>query len=894
MPLRPGIRRLLRLRPANITEERSEVDAEMQLHIDLRAEQLMGEGMEADAARGEARRMFVHSTETMNALYTIAENRNQRMRIQERWESWQQDVRYAARGLLRDPLLTVFIVVTLALGVGGNVTAFGLVERLLMRGPAHIGEPERLVLLYARVPEGTSTETSSWIPYAIYRNLHSGLTTLDSVGAFRVGESLVGRGRAARKTRVGRSMGAYFGALGVQPLRGRFLRSDEDVSTSGLLAIISEDLWRAEYAADPAILGKSIFIEDEEHTIIGVAPAGFAGIDMRRVDVWAPADARTAGWTNWHIIGRLPAGGTIAAISAQAHAVHRNTRQSGPAWMREAEIFAAPIGNDDRGREPLEATMARWLAIVSGIILLITFANVVNLLIVRVTRHRRELAVRVALGAGRARVMRLLALEGVLLALASGVASLLVARAVEPIVRRALFADEAAWTFRLVDAPVLITLFVIMLITAIVVGVIPALQAGDPNLASALRSARQGSPTHSRVRSALTIAQAALSVVLLVGAGLFVKSLANVRSLDLGADADEVIVAVPEVPLPPRRSDAIFDYIKNEPVQSRRWVNAVRVLPGVASASIAVGLPLDGGSYSANLFNAAGDSIPTRSGLGPYASVVTTDYFATVGTAIVRGRAFDDRDREGSELVIIVNETLAQRFWPGRDPIGECVFVGRRDLPCRRVVGVAQDVHRVGLSEDRTAQFYLVLGQPSFFAGAAIVVRPNAAAPVTWEAIQKAMLDADATLLAVNMQLLVHRLNGEMRPLRLGMVTFGLSATLALLVAVLGLYSVMSYLVAWRTREIGVRVALGATNRQITRLVVASGTTLAAAGTVLGLAVMIPAGRLLEPHLFQTSSRDPLVFAAVAAALLIVALLAGWIPALRALRINPTEALRAE
>jgi predicted permease len=873
-----------------------DVDEEVRLHLELRVEELVREGWDGAAAQAEARRRFAREGETLRLLYEAARDRNQYMRMRQRWEGLVQDARYAARGLLRDPVLALFIVIMLALGVGANVTAFSLVDRLLLRGPEHVLEEDRLVRMYARVPTAAGEETSSWIPYAAYRALSAGMTRFSAVGAYRVSEARAGRGLDARKIRLGQTTGAFFAVLGVQPLRGRFFAAQEDAARTGPLAVLSESVWRSDYGGEPSVLGATIVIDDQPHTIVGVAPAGFSGTELRRVDAWVLADSRTIRNVNWNTVGRLRPGVAIAAASAEARAVHARTSGSGPRWMREAMMFGAPIRFDATGREPLEATMARWLAAVSTIILLITFANIVNLLLVRLSRQRRELAIRVALGSGRARVMRLLVIQGVLLAVASGVASLLVARVVEPMVRTALFADEAAWTFSLSDARVLGTLLVIIVVTGVVVGIVPALRAGSPQITAALRTGGQGGPGSSRTRSALTVLQAALSVVLLVGAGLFVRSLANVRALDLGVDPERVIAITAEQDRRAVPTEAgIRDFAAHERALYRRLLEAVRRLPGVERAGIALGMPFDGGSFGANVWVPGMDSVPVLSFRGPYISAVTSDYFSTMGTRLVRGRVFTESDREGSEPVAIAGETMARTLWPDRDAVGACFRFGFATAPCARIVGVVADVHRLGLRAEQSLQYYVPLGQTGgMFAGATLVVRGTRSAPVSMATLRKTIFETEPTVRSVEMALLSSRLDGELRPLRLGMLTFGLSGGLALLVAVLGLYSLMSYMVAWRTREIGVRLALGASNVQLTRLVVGSGTALAALGVLIGLALTLAGAPLLQPHLFDASALDPVVLAVVAAVLLMVALLAGWLPARRALRISPTESLRAE
>ena len=886
---RAGIRRLLRVRGYMMRDSVREVDDEIELHVELRTSELIRQGLDAESAAAQARALFALDARTLDALYATAMERDDRMRKRERLESVAHDVRYAMRSLLHDPVLTGFIVVTLALGVGANITAFSLVDRLLLRGPAHVVDAERVVRLYGEVDfAGRGKRTSSYIPYAAYLQFR-GMASFEQVGAYNVAERAVGTGADARRVRTGEVLGAFFLLLGVQPATGRLFDDGDDAAVSGELAVISHDFWQSRYGGDVGVAGGTINVESVAHTIIGVTPAGFTGTEPRRVAVWTLGSSARAGTRNWNIIGRLRPGANANAAGAEATAMHEPETTGSFTWFRDARIFAGSLNRDIDGRMPVEATLARWLAAVTLLILLIAFANVINLLLVRVARRRRELAVRISLGAGRTRVMRLIATEGALLALASGAASLLVARIMDPAVRRALFAGEASWTFAFNDWRLLGIGAAIVLATALCVGIVPAWQAGDHRLTHTLRGRQQMAPADSRLRAVLTVLQAAFSVVLLVGAGLFLRSLANVKAVDLGVDAERVITA--EATLP---AVAFNRYAETERAVYRRLEEAVARAPGVERVAIAIGLPLDGGSFSAGVWVPGRDSIPAMPGGGPHVSTVTASYFDVMGTRILRGRAFTDADREGTEPIVIVNETLARALWADGNALDQCVHIGDVSSPCSRVVGIAEDVHRTGLREEASFQYYIPLGQQDMFAGARLVVRPVPGNRLTWDALRQTIVDADPAVRAVEIRTLIESLAGEMRPLRLGTVTFGISSALALVVAVLGMYSLMSYLVAWRTHEIGVRTALGAQRSDIVGLVLRSGFLLAATGVILGLCLAIIGGRWLEPHLFETSTRDTGVLLAVATGILATAAVAGWIPARRATQISPTEALRAE
>ena len=811
------------------------------------------------------------------------------MRMRERLESVGSDLRHALRSLVRDPVVTGFIVVTLALGVGANVTAFGLFDRLLLRGPAQVEDAGRVVRLYGEVEmAGRGRRTSSYIPYSAYLQFR-GLASFERVGAYTVGERVVGRGAGARRLRVGQVLGGYFPLLGVKPAVGRLFGDGEDAAESGELAVIDYELWQSRYGGAADVPGQTIEVEDVAHMIVGVTPRGFTGTGPRRVPVWILGSSATAGTRNWNIIGRLRPGATVAAAGAEAMAAHRPDATGPFAWFRDARIFAASLDRGVDGRLPVEATLAGWLAGVTLVILLITFANVVNLLLVRLARRRRELAVRISLGSGRARVMRLIALEGGLLALAGGVASLLVARLMEPALRHALFADEAGWTFALSDWRLLGIAGGIVLATALCIGVVPAWLAADSRLTQLMRGGRHAAPANSRTRATITVVQAAFSVVLLCGAGLFLRSLAHVRAVDLGVDADRVLTANAML-----ARMAPGEYAERERAVYGRLEEAVGRVPGVAGAAIAIGLPLDGGSFSAGVLVPGRDSIPAMPGGGPYVSTVSAPYFEVVGTPIVRGRPFTESDHEGSEPVVIVNETMARTLWPDGDALERCFHIDRASNPCARIVGIVADVHRTGLRERPSFQYYVPLGQQSMFAGAALIIRPEPGARLSWETLRLTIAEADPSVRAVEIQPLSAELAGDTRPMRLGTITFGISGSLAFVVAALGLYGLLSYLVAWRTHEIGVRTALGATGSSIVGLVLRSGLALAATGVAIGLGLALAVGRWLQPYLFETSTRDAGVLLVVAATVLATAALAGWLPARRASRISPSEALRIE
>jgi predicted permease len=896
--LRPGVRRLFRLDVWRRRDAERDLRDEMEMHIALRAEQLERDGTPRSQAREEARRLFALHDSTIEALYAAARDRNQHMRSQEQWEAVWQDVRYAARRLTREPATTAFIVCTLALGIGINVTAFNIVDRVLLSGPQYVREPARLVRLYSRVDQPPlGQQTTPWLPYTAFTALRDGMRSAEGVGAYRVGDAMVGSGAASEMRRVSLMSPEMFPLLGVRPLMGRFFAPDEDAAT---VVVLGERFWTSELGGDPTILGKTLAIDDVPHTVIGVAPAGFTGVQLQRVDAWTPISRVARNSQNMNVVARLRAGATLDAAIADAVQLRPQIEATLPTWagwLKGAQYLAAPIGYDDTARESFESVMARWLAAISAMILLISCANVANLLLARLARRRRELAVRVALGSGRARVIRLLALEGFLLAFAAAIASIIVIALVQPVVQQALF-PTGAWAFRLADLRILGAIVAIAMLSGLLVAVVPAIQAGRAIVADALRGGNRDGETRSVLRSGLTILQAMLSAVLLIGAGLFLRSLQRVNDVNLGMEADRVLrVELRYARMPRLAGESFSDWIARqsgaERARHRSLVEVARRLPSVERAAVSVGVPFYG-SFTVGLWVPGRDSIPALPGGGPYITAVGPEYFATIGTPILEGRAFDASDREESEAVVIVNGTMARALWPDVSSIGQCVHIQSRTSACARVVGVAADIHRSGLREEPSMQYYVPIGQERGFSGSFLLVRPRGAPTASWTPLREALQQADPAIRSIDVGVLSEGLDGEMRPFQLGMTAFGLGALLALVVAALGLYGIMAHAVAWRRHEIGVRMALGARPRAIAGLVVSRGTRLATIGIAGGLVLALAARPWLEPRLFETSARDPVVLVGVVVLLEVVALLAGWIPARRAVAVSPTEALRAE
>lgn len=911
MLIRPGVRRLFRLALHRPDLVERDVDAEIRLHLELRTERLVRAGLSPNEARREALRRFGPVDRARRTLRKSASRRDTTMRVREWIDGLRQDARYAARTLLRERMFAAFVVATLGLGIGANATMFGIVDRLLLRGPEHVRDPERVTRFYVtETPPGMGEFTGSTVGYVTYASLRQRAHSFDGVAGYAVNDAIAGHGRDARSIRAGYATWDFFPLLGVHPQLGRFFGEDDDrASGAEHVVVLSSGLWQRAYGSDRSAVGRTLTIGDEPYTIIGVAPKGFTGAELARVDLWIPMSIFAArmgdDWaTTWssqwmQVIGRLKPGVTREQASADATAAYRQSYVGTDRTTREGRLSVAPLSFNGHAKESAETAISRWLLGVAVIVLLIACSNVGNLLLARATARRREVAVRLALGAGRGRLIRLLFVEGMLLAIAGGGAGLVIAQWSGQFARVVLLPD-VEWTTSPVDVRVLVFAAAVALATGVLIALVPALQASRPDLTVALKAGgSEGSTRGSTLRGALTVAQAALSVVLLVGAGLFVRSLANVRALDLGMQPDRVLAVSVSWP---RVSEHVSEAeLNGERVRRKeffaRAVEQVRHLPGVEHASLALGLPFQS-SYGIPLRVPGRDSLPRLKGGSPRITPVAGDYFATVGTPVLRGRAFTAADRAGGEHVTIVSATMARTLWPAQDAIGKCLIIGADTMPCSRVVGVVADTRRFRLREEPSIHCYVPLGQSGFLErtllGQTLLVRPRGDPATMIAPVRRLLLATDPAIVYVDAQPLQQAIDPQVRPWRLGATVFSAFGFLALAVAAVGLYSVISYVVAQRTREIGVRIALGARSSDILGLIVRQGIGTAALGIAIGIVLALVAGRSIEPLLFETSPRNPVVIGIVAIVLLLVAAVASLVPALRAKHIDPMVALRAD
>jgi predicted permease len=826
-------------------------------------------------------------------------------------------VKYAARGLRRKPGFTAAVVLTLGLGIGANATMFSIVDRLLFRPPAYIQAPERV----HRVNLAVSTERdgefiNGTMSYKRYVELSEWTTTLDVTAAFTSPRPAVGVGEAAREMPVGAVSSTFWKLFDARPVIGRFFTADEDRAPNGtFVAVLGYGYWQASYGGRSDVLGQSLTVGSQAYTIIGVAPSGFMGVALTAPAAFIPITAfagtqfsarmdgpftgrRTSNYHDAHniqwmeMLARRKPGVSLAAATADLSNAYRRSyiaHKAASPRIRATELakpraIAAPVMRERGPNQGGDSKVATWLVGVAAIVLLIACANVGNLLLARAFARRREVAVRLALGVSRGRLLRQLVTESLLLAGLGAVAGLALAQWGGGVLRGALL-ENVDWPSAFGDARVLLFTGGAAIVAGLLTGIAPAFHAGRGDIASTLKAgAREGTYQRSRTRLSLLIVQGALSVVLLVGAGLFVRSLRNVQTLDLGYDGTRVMYAEVKmrgVKLDSTGSDAL----------RQRLLDAARSLPFVESASRTVTVPF-WISMTQDLYVAGIDSV---SRLGDfYSHVVSPEYFETMGTALRRGRAFTAADVPNAPRVMVVSESMGRKLWPAGDPIGQCVRIGADTMPCTSVVGVVQDTKRGSLSEDDGLQYYLPIEQLGSGQGGGLFVRARGDATPWTDALRRELQKAMPGVSYVTVTPLEEILGSQTRSWKLGATMFTVFGLLALLVAAVGLYSVIAYNVAQRTHELGVRVALGAQSPDVVRLVVGEGVRVSVIGIAIGSVVALGAARYVGPLLFDVSPKDPVVFSIVAAVLLAVALLASFVPALRASRVDPSVALRAD
>ena len=832
-------------------------------------------------------------------------------------ESLRRDLAYALRSLARAPGFTAMAVLTLALGVGANGAVFSLLDRIFGQPPAGLEAPEALRRLYFELPDHPAEPGMiwGWFNYPALSVVDQAMSAggADVAGWMPSEERTVRHEGVPVSARTAYVTADYFSVLGVGAAHGRLFASDEaGMEVTRPLAVISHAFWERVFDRDPGVVGRVMTLASGEQrgrpildtstfTVIGVTAEGFTGLDLGYTDLflhastfrWPGTDDRpwytSPGGNFFRAVARLPSTSEDEPFEERAGEAYRawarvepGVSSSAPtALLRTGSVIEARgVGRLARpGEEQQAIAISVRAAGVSAMLLLIAGANVAGLLLVRAARRRREIAVRLALGISRARLWSQLLTEGLVLASLSAAGSVLLA-AWGGALLRALLMPDVAWTGSPVDARTVLFSVGCALAAGLVAALTPALGARGVDIGEGLRPGRSaGGPTRSAARTTLLVGQTALSVVLLVGAGLFLRSLHEVASLRLGFDVEELAWVDPGYP-----SDS------EEPPAREELASRLSRLPGVSNAALAQWAPMMGYA-SRRIFLPGSDSLPREIAF-PTSNTVAPGFFETVGMRVLEGRVFGGGERD----VAVISESMARSLWPSERAVGRCFMVRDPGEPCLEVVGVVEDSRRTRILEDgpfEDSRAYF-LPRPGDAIGGVVLLRID---PGRWgDVAAAARREAEGSFAPerVRVRRMSDALEPQLRPWRLGAQLFSAFGILALLVTVVGIYSVMTYVVSQRTHEMGVRLALGAKVLDVLGLVVGEGFRVLAAGVALGVGVALIGGRVVESFLYGVGPRDPLAMAAAVALLLTSGAVASFVPAWRAGQVDPAETLRAE
>lgn len=876
-------RRLLRLAVRPPAPEQ-EVDEELRFHLELSVERLVQGGLSPEAAREEALRRFGDMARYREECVEQSRHREREMGRAMRWGALVQDVRYGVRGLLRTPGFTLVAVLTLALGIGANTAIFGVVRGVLLRALPYPA-PERLVRLWQGAPE-TPKGYFSVPDMEDWRTLSQ---SLEAAGAYhyadgRTGLDLLGDGDPVR-LQMSFVTDGVFQALGTAPLLGRPLQPQDHVHGQASVVVLSHGLWQRRFGGSPEVVGRTVTLDNKPCTVVGVMPRGF-DFPSPSVEAWMPVAYFTQDDVPWEVrgsrwlagVGRLKPGVTLEAARADLNRVAKTLETEHPdSNARFDSATVVPLHESMVGE--VKTSLLVLLGAVA-FILLIACANLANLLLARGTVREQELAVRAALGASPGRLARQLITESLLLAFAGGVLGLGVALlGSEGLVHLAAGKLPRASEVRL-DGAVLAFTLGLTALTGLLFGLLPALRATAPSLQPLLKGASpgQGAGGGKRLRGSLVVAEVALAVVLASGAGLAARSFEHLLSTDMGFDPKGL--AVVSFHIGSAHDGDLAGYYA-------QVLEAVRAVPGVEAVGAAKTVP---GQTDVEQLR-----IPVVGQPDTQVRVnvlhISRDYFRTLRIPLKGGRDFTDTDRggEGAQLKIIVNETFVRRLGLQGDPVGQTVDLGE-PVP---IIGVVGDTLQAGPSEPAEPMLYLHALQ-NMRTGVNLLVRGQGDPLRVAADVQKAVWSVDRNQTITRVSTLEQRMSEVVARPRLLAVLMGLFAALGLLLGAVGIYGVLAYTVSQRRREIGVRLALGATTGDVLRMVVGGGLRLVGMGVAVGLAGALALARLMESVLYGVRPHDPLTFGAVVVGLLAVALFASWLPARRATRVPPAIALRAE
>jgi putative ABC transport system permease protein len=814
-------------------------------------------------------------------------------------DTFLKDVRYAVRRLRKAPGFSVIVLLTLALGIGANTAIFSVVNTVLLR-PFAYRDPERLVVVDHFYPSLNNLEAGASAPG--FRDLREKTELFDGVFVMTGwGPALTGAGGEPQRLQGTRASGLMFRTLGVSPLLGRTFTADEDEPGKERVVVLSYGFWQRQFGGDPSVVGEQIILNGEQHDVIGVMPASFRNFNNQATDLWRPlaltpqqfGGGRTNEWLT--LVARLKPTVSIERARSDLTTFASQLRQQFPdQYATDWTFKVTPMNESVSGR--IRPALLVLLGAV-GFVLLIACANVANLLLARAASRIKEVAIRSALGASRRDLVRQLLVESVLLAVVGGALGLGLAW----LAVKGVIALQPANVPRIaelrIDGIVMVFTVGLSLFTGLLFGLAPAAQSSRANLQETLkeggRSATADRSGHA-LRRVLVVAEVALALTLLTGAGLLIKSLALLQEVNPGFDSNNLLTFTVSVPGSRYQSDtARIQYFD-------RAIEAVRAVPGVTDVGITSTLPF-GGSWSTGSFRVEGYQPPPNTP-GPWGDqrVVNPSFFTTLKVPLVKGRYFNEQDGTTGNQVVVVDAEMVRRYWPNADPIGKRVTFNdpQRDsvVDWMTVVGVVGHTKHEGLDAEDRVQLYHPYRRGGGFAGGQMTfaVRTAGDPNATLSAVRSAIYSVDRDVPLANTSTMEANIGNSMGQRRFAMLLLGLFAAMAAVLASIGIYGVMSYSVTQRAHEIGIRMALGAARRNVLSMVMGQGLLLVGIGMAIGVAGAVALTRLITSQLFGVKPTDPATFTMVAFLLVGVAMLATLVPALRATRVDPIVALRDE
>jgi putative ABC transport system permease protein len=867
-----------------------ELSSEIRAHLAERTQDLVVSGVSRRDAEAMARREFGN--------VAVIEEQGRSVWGWVAIENLLTDLRFGLRALRKNPGFTIVAMVTLALGIGANAALFSVIDAVLLR-PLAFRDPGRLVAL--RTPDLQDPNRGGEISYPAFLDWRAQAHSFEGMSAWNARSFTYTGGEQAESVDSAEVSANLFSLLGVQPLVGRsFVDGEDQPGASSLPTVLSYEFWQSHFGGDANVIGRTMTLDAQKYDVVGVMPAGFQfPIRSSHVELWTTiaGDLRPTGMATQRgvsylfVIARLKAGVQIPQASAELKLVQDQLNRQYP----ENRPHGTTIRSEsDEISGDMRPALFLLLGAV-GFVLLIACANVASLLLARATARRTEFALRAALGASRWMIARQLLTESVVLAMAGGILGLIAARwAIGGLL--AIVPPGLGLTSEIsIDLRVLAFCFVVSVATGVLFGLAPAMQMSLSRAAEAQREGGRGSSRGvpgTKLRQSLVAAQVAIAFVLLIGAGLLMRSFEHLRQVRLGFRADHLLTFLLDVPPDhhPRAQRAAF---------VRELLQSARELPGVISASAIFGLPLDQDRSAFTVLEIEGKPLPPAQRPRVAFRIIESTYFNCMGIRLLHGRTFTARDEQGGPQLVVVNETLARQNFPNENPVGRRIrpsisFGPGNDAPVREIVGVVSDVRSGSVAGEAVPEVYVPQTPNDFVGEMTIVVRTQADPNFIVPAMRSLVASMDKELPLRDVKPMEQYVTGAIAQPRFEAVLLGTFAAVAFALTAMGLYGVISYMVALRTREVGIRIALGAQRTSISRMVVREGVGLALAGVACGLFVSVLTLPLLRGLLYGVALADPATFLAVPILLVIVALLASYVPAGRAMRVDPMVALREE